>query len=160
MRNNIAGHLTFVFAGLFFSFCGSHSEQGAKLHPIEKYVTQLNGKMDVTQGKKVVFVINTNGCSTCHELIKKLALSSTEPNMKFIYSVEVKGLADLAIVNASKRDSSVFFMDYKHIPFRKGLVGESPTVYFLTDGLMVDSTTLKPDIFDAAVAKSKAFLAN
>lgn len=141
----------------------SEGESGYQsYHPVEKYLKNGDHRFlvsqGVSQGKKVLFVISVNGCSSCLELIKNFAQANDNPNVKFIYSIEHRGLLDRSVIELFRRKPEAVILDYENTPYREGLVADSPIVYFLSDGLMLDSIQLTPRIFDETVLKIRDYL--
>jgi nitrogen regulatory protein PII len=147
------------FTATFFS-CTKSTNGNRTYHPIEHYIENLVGFSDLLEGRKVVIVVNTNGCNTCLDWVKEFALTVTNPDVKFIYSIEIKRLLDLEVVDASRKDTIRYFMDYDHIPFRKGMVSENPIVYYLSNGHMVDSVQLNPIVFDETIKAIVDFISS
>ncbi len=127
-------------------------------HSIEKYLHNEGNQNTLNRGKKVLFVINANGCFSCLQMIKNFAQTAESPDIKFIYSIEHPRLVDRETVELSKKKPAMVKIDYENTPFREGVVLDSPVVYFLTDGLMTDSVALTPRIFDATILKINQYL--
>jgi hypothetical protein len=165
MLNRVSfGSLVFLLANVLLSLSGACTRQSAgspeSYHPIEKYLSEEIDSLYLSDGKKVLFVIPVHGCQSCLDMIKQYAYTNEDPDVKFIYSVEHKRLVDLDILKLSRKRSDAVFMDFENSAFRKGLVSDSPVVYFLSSGLMVDSVQLTPSIFAETINKVGTYLSH
>jgi hypothetical protein len=139
--------------GVLYS-CEKASEVVISYHPIEKYVQNSN-ILNLTAGRKVAIIVNTNGCHACISQANDLVAKVNNPNVKLIYSVAHKGMIDREIEVVSQ-DSVTYYVDKTHTPFKKGMVAAMPVAYFLENGLMVDSLQLN----DKTLGNVYEFVAN
>lgn len=130
--------------GYFFFSKKKVISQNTNRHPIETYLETFPDTLELSSGRKVFVVSNTNSCNSCLANVREIALNSINPDLMLIYSVENPGMLDNNLVQPHAAANAQSYFDYEQIPFRRGLVSNNPVVYFLVDGKMIDSVQIMP----------------
>jgi hypothetical protein len=132
-------------------------EQERAQTEVEIYIEHINPQLNIKEGKSIVIFLPSNGCISCFEKLKELILTTTSPAIKYIYSIEHKGRADLEIVKYAWLNSKTVYLDYSNKPYKRGIVKDVPTAYFLDDGQITNSVIIDAVSVDQAIPSIMEF---